>query len=130
MKKLFLVLISLIFIGLNSFAQKAEVVYFKANLACCQAKACDALEGIVKEVVEKSFPAEKVSFKEIKIADESSKDLVAKYNAKSQTVVIVSKSKKKETSIDVSDIIVGYSKTQNKQDLEKQLVAKINAMIK
>jgi RNA polymerase-interacting CarD/CdnL/TRCF family regulator len=116
--------------GFASMAQKAEVLYFKADLACCQAKACNALEGEVKAIVEKNFNGETVVFKEVKLTDEGNKDLVAKHNAKSQTVVIVSNRKKKETVVDVSDIIRAYSRNQNKEELEKQLLAKINETMK
>ena len=33
-----------------------EVLYFKANLACCKAKACNTLEGKVKELEEANMP--------------------------------------------------------------------------
>lgn len=130
MKKSLLTLAALMLIGFASVAQKAEVLYFKAELACCKAKACNALEGDVKALVEKNFTSEKVTFLEVKLADESNKELVDKYNAKSQTVVIVSKKRKKETSIDVSDIIRNYSRSQNKEDFEKELIAKINESLK
>lgn len=125
--------IALFFILLASnaaLAQKAEVLYFKAELSCCQAKSCNALEGVIKEIVEKNFKSETVNFKEVKLSDESNKDLVEKHNAKSQTVVIVAKKKKKETVVDVTDIIRTYSRNQNKDELEKQLLAKINESMK
>jgi len=126
MKKIVLFLVAFLLIGFASVAQKAEVLYFKAELACCKAKACDALEGDVKAVVEKNFTSEKVTFLEVKLTDESNKELVDKYNAKSQTVVIVTKMRKKETAVDVSDIVRNYSRSQNKEEFEKELVAKIN----
>jgi TRAP-type C4-dicarboxylate transport system substrate-binding protein len=112
-----------------SLAQKAEVIYFKAELACCQAKACDALEADIKAIVEKNFDS-KVSFKEIKIADEANRELVKKYNAKSQTVLIVTREKKKETVTDISDLVRRHSRTNDKQLLEKDFVAKVNETIK
>jgi hypothetical protein len=130
MKRLALIFCILVFATTSLLAQKAEVLYFKAELACCQAKACNAIEEVVKEVVEKNFNGEAVSFKEVKLADEANKELVDKHNAKSQTVVIISKKKKKETVVDVSDIVRSYSRNQNKEELEKQLVAKINETIK
>jgi hypothetical protein len=130
MKNLIIALFLTMFASNAVFAQKAEVIYFKAELSCCQAKSCNALEGVVKEIVEKNFKSETVNFKEVKLADESNKELIEKHNAKSQTVVIVAKKKKKETVIDVSDIIRTYSRNQNRDDLEKQLLAKINESMK
>jgi hypothetical protein len=130
MKKIVLFLVAFLLIGFASVAQKAEVLYFKAELACCKAKACNALEGEVKAIIEKNFSSEKVTFIEVKLADEENKDLVAKHNAKSQTVVIVTKKRKKETALDVSDIVRNYSRSQNKEEFEKELVAKINESMK
>jgi hypothetical protein len=130
MKKTGLFLVASMLIGLATFAQKTEVLYFKADLACCQARACNALEGDVKAVVEKNFNGETVVFKEIKLADPNNKELIEKYNAKSQTVVIVTHKKKKETFVDVTDIVRNYSRFKNKEELEKNFVAKINESMK
>lgn len=113
---------------LASVAQKAEVLYFKAELACCQAKACDAIEADVKAIIDNNFDDETVSFKEVKLADASNKELVEIHKAKSQTVVIVAK--KKETIVDVSDIVRNYSRSRNKAVFETELLAKINESIK
>jgi disulfide oxidoreductase YuzD len=59
-------------------AQKAEFLYFKADLACCKAKSCNALEGDLKALIEKNYPNGEVIFKTIKISDEANKDIVAK----------------------------------------------------
>lgn len=130
MKNFAIALFFTLLVSNAALAQKAEVLYFKADLTCCQAKSCNALEGVIKEIVEKNFKSEAVNFKEVKLADESNKELVEKHNAKSQTVVIVAKKKKKETVVDVSDIVRTYSRNQNKDELEKQLLAKINETIK
>lgn len=134
MKKTALFLAIIIISASALFAQstkgKAEVLYFKANLACCKAKACNVLEADIKGIVEKNYPKGNVSFKEIKIAEESNKPLVEKYQAGSQTVIIVNKKKKKETSINVSELVQNYLKNQDKAALETELIAKIDGMLK
>ncbi len=134
MKKATLLFAVLIISASALFAQntkgKAEVLYFKANLACCKAKACNVLEADVRAIVEKNYPKGNVVFKEIKLAEESNKALVEKYQAGSQTVIIVKKKKKKETSVNVTGIVKNYLLDQNKEILEKSLVAQINALLK
>ena len=95
----------------------------------CKAGACNALQADVDSVLIKYFQDENIQFKVIKLADEANKDLVAKYNAKSQTVVIVSKKKKKENSIDVSDIVANYSRTKDKAKFEDEMKTKINEIL-
>lgn len=110
---------------------KVEVLYFKANLACCKAKSCNVLENDIKAIIVKNYPdSNSVTFKEIKLVDEANKALIEKHKAESQSVIIVKKKKKKETVIDVTDIIKAYIKDQNKLSLELQLVSKINEPIK
>lgn len=131
MKKVILsAFFALITIGV--FAQKSnvEVLYFKAQLACCKAAACNNLENEVKAIIEKNFPNGNVTFKQVALTDEANKDLVAKYNAKSQTVVIVKTAKKKETSTDISDIIRSYARSNDKTKFETELVDKINEILK
>ncbi|HNW70169.1 MAG TPA: hypothetical protein PKI01_07195 [Bacteroidales bacterium] len=134
MKKTALFLAFIIISASALFAQstkgKAEVLYFKANLACCKAKACNALEADIKGIVEKNYPKGNVVFKEVKIAEESNKPLVDKYQAGSQTVIIINKKKKKEASINVSDLVRNYLKNQDKVTLETELIAKIDGMLK
>ncbi|MBW6461352.1 MAG: hypothetical protein K0B08_12340 [Bacteroidales bacterium] len=114
----------------QSNKKSVEVLYFKANLACCKARACNALQNDVDAVIVKYFLDENIQFNVVKLADEANKDLVEKYHAKSQTVVIVSKKKKKENSTDVSDIVANYSKTRNKAKFENEMKAKINEILK
>lgn len=135
MKKSIILLIVAMISVITIFAQskngKVEVLYFKANLACCKAKSCNALENDIKTIIVKNYPdSNSVTFKEIKIVDETNKALIEKYKAESQTVIIIKKKKKKETSIDVTDIVKAYIKDQNKVSLEQQLVSKINEPIK
>jgi hypothetical protein len=130
MRKILLAVAIVTLSSIASIAQKAEVLYFKANLGCCQARACSAVEGEVKQIIESNFSADKVLFNTVMIADEQNKYLVEKHSAKSQTVVIVAKKKKKEIIIDVSDIIRNYNRNKSKEELETQLIAKINESLK
>lgn len=116
--------------GLSASAQKLEVMYFKAELACCRAKACDTLESDVKAVIESNFQNGDVVFSTIKISDETNRPLVEKHKAKSQSVVVLAKSGQSETVVDVSDIVRNYSRTRDKATFEKELLAKVSECIK
>ncbi len=119
------ILFLLSIISLGAFAQ-TEILYFKAQLPCCQATACNNLEGVVKAIVEKNYPDGDVVFKQISLTDTENKELIDKYSAKSQTVVIVNTKKKKETSTDVSAVVRAYARSNDKDAFEKELVEKIN----
>jgi hypothetical protein len=132
MKNLIYLLSFLILMTFSAGAQtksKVEVLYFKANLACCQAKACNALESDIQKIINSKYPNGNVAFREVKLVDEVNKDLVAKYSAKSQTVVIIRK-KKKEKSLDVSYLVRKYLSDHDLAALEKELTAKIDEYIK
>ncbi len=110
------------------FGQKSnniEVYYFKAELTCCRAKACDVLENDIKTLIEEKFPDKSVVFKRIKLTDENNKALVEKYKAESQTVIICRKKRSKELFIDVSDIVQDYAYNEDKTFLERELMSKI-----
>ena len=135
MKKIILIsLVVMLAVSGTLFAQSnkksVEVIYFKANLACCKATACNALEGNVKSVIGKFYPQGNVNFTVVKLADEANKELVDKYKAQSQTVVIVSNKKKKEVSVDVSDLVSTYAKDNDQAKFETALTAKINECLK
>lgn len=130
MKKTLLLLSLVILMGASAIAQKAEVLYFKANLACCAARACATVEKDVKATVEKNFTKDKVVFKQVKLDDPANKALVDKHNAKSQTVVMVVKKRRGETVIDLTDIVRKYSRNNNKAELEKDLVARMTPALK
>lgn len=134
MKKPIIFIIVALFATSMLFAQSkkktAEVLYFKANLACCKAKACNALETDIKAIVEKNYPNGEVVFKQVKLTEEANKPLIDKFSAKSQTVIIVVKTKKKEYTADVSNIVQTYVQSQDKVLLEKELTAKINELLK
>ena len=107
-----------------------EVLYFKANLACCKAKACNALEGKVKEIVDKNWTDGSVTFRQVKLSDSTNTDLVKKYNAQSQTLILVKTNKKKEASLDISAILQECGKTNDVQKFETDFTAKVNEFIK
>jgi len=113
-----------------TFGQKAEVLYFKANLACCQARACNELEKEVKDAIEAGFPGGDVLFRVIKLADKENAELVSKYNAKSQTLVVVAKPEKQpEKSEDISDLLRRFQRNRDKGNFEKEISTKIKELI-
>lgn len=135
MKKIpFLLLLSFMIMAASISAKDnkkgIEVLYFKANLACCKARACNALEAKVKEIVEKNWTDGSVTFRQVKLSDTINTDLVKKYNAQSQTLILVKTNKKKEASLDISAILQDYSKTNDAQKFETEFTSKINAFIK
>jgi len=134
MKKIpFLLLLSFVVMAATASAKgkkdAIEVLYFKANLACCKARACNALEGKVKEIVDKTWSDGSVTFRQVKLSDTTNKELVSKYNAQSQTLILVKTGKKKSTSMDISGILQDYAKTNDAQKFETELTARINELI-
>jgi hypothetical protein len=103
-----------------------EVLYFKAQLSCCQARACNTLENDIKTLIAANFDTSKVTFTEVLLADAKNKALVEQYKAKSQTVVVVNAKKKK--TIDVSDLVRTYLRNGDKATFEKELIQKINTL--
>ncbi|MCF8332093.1 MAG: hypothetical protein K9H84_06545 [Bacteroidales bacterium] len=120
-----IILIAFMAIASTGFGQKAKVFYFKANLSCCQARACDQLEGNIKTIVEKHFTSDEVVFHEVKLANKNNKSLVKKYDAKSQTVVVVNSDK----SMDISDLVANYQSTRSKEEAEQNIIDKIKSML-
>lgn len=133
MKKSLILLGVIILVSTLAFSpakkKTVEVLYFKANLTCCKQRSCNALEGDVKNIVTKNYPGGEVIFRTVLLAEESNKELVNKYKAKSQTVIIVAKTKKKEYTCDVTPVIKAYVQNQDKSLLEQQLKAKINELL-
>lgn len=132
MKKL-LILSFFLLVAMAVSAQagkKVEVLYFKANLACCKAKSCAMLEADIKAIVEKNFSDGSVVFVEVKLADEANRALVEKYKAGSQTVVAVMKRKKKEKVTDLTEKVKQYVRTQDKAWLENELLTAISNLKK
>lgn len=126
MKSKILLIFIALFAGFTATAHKVEVLYFKADLACCRARACDALERDIKSVIESTYKAGDVKFTSVKISDQTNKTLVENYKAGSQTVVIVSTHRRNETVTDITDIVKAYSRNRDKANLEKELVALIS----
>ena len=108
----------------------AEVLYFKANLACCKGRACNALEAKVKEIIEKNWTDGSVKFWQVKLTDTTNNELIKRYNAQSQTLVIVVTKKKKETSTDISATLHLYASNNDAVQFEKELTEKIREAIK
>ena len=103
-----------------------EVLYFKAQLSCCQARACNTLENDIKTLIAANFDTSKVTFTEVLLADAKNKALVEQYKAKSQTVVVVNAKKKK--TMDVSDLVRTYLRNGHKATFEKELIQKIKSL--
>lgn len=133
MKNIFLSSLVLIVLSVSLFAQnkdtKVEILYFKAQLSCCQAKACNALGADVQKVIDNNFKNKNVSFREIKLNETANADLIKTYNAKSQTVVLISTKKGKTNSVDVSDIVSQYAKNNDFEAFQKKLTEKISQLL-
>jgi hypothetical protein len=131
MKSILITLLA--FLAINMAAQKTttsvEVLYFKAELSCCKARACNALGADVNKVIKNNFTDKKVVFKEVKLADAENAELVKKHNAKSQTLVLIATKKSKETVVDVSEIVTAYARSNNFDDFQTKLKGKINAIL-
>jgi hypothetical protein len=130
MKKILVLLVLVVGTGIASFAQKTEVLYFKAELPCCQATACNNLEATVKAAVETNFSKGDVIFTTVKLSDPANKALIDKHQAKSQTVVLICKKNNTETVNDISNLVRSYARTNNKVEFEEGLVANIKSSMK
>jgi hypothetical protein len=86
--------------------------------------------GQGKKIVDKSWTDGSVTFRQVKLSDSTNTELVKKYNAQSQTLVLVKTNKKKEVSMDISAILQEYAKTNDAQKFETEFTAKINEFIK
>lgn len=120
-------------LALSSFCQKKisiEVLYFKTPLPCCKARACSALQGDVDSVVVKYFSKEKAIFRAVNLADTAHSKLAEKYKAASQTVVIVKRKKKKETSRDLTPILQTYKAHRDKVAFEREMKQAISEFLK
>jgi hypothetical protein len=116
-------------LSVAAFSQKgttAVLMYFKADLACCKARACGAIENEVKAIVENNFPNGNVVFKQVKISDPENASLVEQYKAQSQTVILVVKKKKKINSAEATSLIKEYQQKGDKVAFEAALVKFIN----
>ncbi|NLE62897.1 MAG: hypothetical protein GX612_03555 [Bacteroidales bacterium] len=124
------IMIALLLIAFGAVAQngskKMEVLYFKANLSCCQARTCQNLENVTKEIITNNFPANEVVFKTVALTDEANKKLVDTYNAKSQTLIILNNKKKKFVNLSAS--LAKYARDNDKASYEKDLLSNIKAL--
>jgi len=107
----------------------AEVLFFKAELSCCKARACEQLEKDIKSIIEENFSDNELVFRSVKIADNENKALVDKYNAKNQSVVVVTDKSGEEKFIDISDLVARYQKNQNKESVKNEIVKKIKTIL-
>jgi hypothetical protein len=125
MKNIITLAFMALIMAFTASAQKMEILYFKADMACCRAAACDALENEIKNIFESHFKNADIQFKSVRISDASNKALVEKYNAGSQTVVVVTTQRRNEISTDITDLIRTYSRSRNKANLETELTARL-----
>lgn len=129
MKKLFFILLtSILFTGIIN-AQKVEVLYFKANLPCCHARACNNLESQVKSIIESNYENGEVVFRTIMLSSEENAELVEKHNARSQTVVIVSNKRRSKEVVDATEIVRNFSRTRNQAEFEKAISESISKLL-
>lgn len=133
MKKTALLIMAVFALALSAICQKKtsiEVLYFKAPLPCCKARACSALQGDVDSVVVKYFSKENAVFKSLSLADTANNKLAEKYKAAPQTVVIVKRKKKKETSRDLTPILQTYKANWDKAAFEREMKQAISEFLK
>ncbi|MFW5852155.1 MAG: hypothetical protein ACOCWB_08025 [Bacteroidota bacterium] len=125
-------LLSFLAISGIAFSQSAqtEVLYFKADLPCCPARACNLLENNLQSLIEKNVPSEKVAFRVVKLSDTTHAEIVEHFDAKSQTVIIVKdRFLLKDVEIDISDIVAQYARSRNKEEIETEIVQKIQSVL-
>lgn len=125
-----IIMLSSMLMFAQSGKNKMEVLYFKANLCACKAKVCSQVGVDIQNIIQKNFPDSSVIFRELKLVDEANKALVEKFKAQSQTLVLVKTSKKKEMSLDISDLVKAYSQSGDKAVLETALMDKIGELKK
>lgn len=123
MKLLFLVITGLLFSG-QLHSQNVEVLYFRADLGCCQARACQFFSGQVKEAVEQNYDNNKVAFRVVRISNPDNSDLVQEHNARSMSLVVVNTANGK--SEDVSEAMAEYRRNRDMDKLEEALINAIN----
>jgi len=108
------------------YSQTTKVLYFKSDLSCCMAKACNSLQNDISIIVSENFSKD-VSFEVIKISDPVNVDLVSNYNAKSQTVVIEKYDKKGKfiKFVDISPEVKTFGFNKDKTAFTEILKTKI-----
>jgi len=122
-------MVALITISTAVFSQSKnksmEVLYFKAKQCACRARVCDALEDQIKTSIEKDFPGEKIEFKRVWLNEKENEGLIAKYNAKPQTVVAVTTKKNKETITDLTEVVHKFTLDRNQDEFESVIKSMI-----
>jgi hypothetical protein len=126
-----LFIFSFLAITTMTFAQtkkqtKAEVLFFKADLSCCMKKSCDAFATKVEQIIKKNYPEGNVIYKEVRLSAKENEELVKKYNAVNETVIVVVTRRKKVIELDVTDMVAEYKKTDDADKFEKDFTAIIN----
>lgn len=126
MKKIFFFATILLLTNFVLKAQTTKVLYFKADLACCMARSCDALQNEISEIITNNFD-NSVSFEAIKISEETKANIVSKYSAKSQTVIIEKYDKKGKfvEFIDISAEVKTFAYNKDKVAFTEILKNKI-----
>ncbi len=129
--------VSLIFVALffaisadDVLAQRrnttTEVLYFKDQLRCCHARRCNALETTVERIIQENFPEGQVTLRQIRLDDPENSELIEKYGATSQTLIVISTRRRKENTADISDVLRNYNRNRNLAILEQQLIENIS----
>lgn len=133
-------IVSLIFVALffavgghDALAQRrnttTEVLYFKDQLRCCHARRCNALEATVDKIIKENFPEGQVTLRQVRLDDPENSELIEKYGATSQTLIVISTHRRKENTADISDVLRTYTRNRNVAILEQQLIENISLNI-
>lgn len=109
---------------------KAEVLYFKAKLPCCKGRVCNMLQSDVDSVVTKYFADKKVGFRVVYLVLPENKELIEKYKAQSQTVLLIKTKRKKEIVTDLTPIVKAYLSNRDKAKFEADMKSKIKEGLK
>lgn len=122
-------MVALIAISTAVFSQSknksVEVLYFKAKQCACKSMTCNALEDQIKALIEKDFSGEIIEFKRVWLNEKENEALIAKYNAESQTVVMVTTKKNKETVTDLTEVVHKFSLDRNQEEFENGMKSMI-----
>jgi hypothetical protein len=129
-KIIFAALVCILATGAAMAQKSAEVLYFKANLPCCKARSCNAMQSEVEKAVNKYFAGQGIGFRTIMLSDAANAELVKKHAAKSQTVVFVNTKGRKEKVVDLSAAVKGFLSHYDSQQLEAELKAAIESGLK
>lgn len=128
MKKI-LTIIAFVAISTSILAQKttkAEILFFKADLSCCMKKACDQIYSDIEKVIKETYTKGNVVLKEVKLSDTQNKNLVEKYKAANETVIMVVIKKKKTKEVDLTQLVANYKKTKDLETFKKEFCNTIN----